>query len=103
GGIMRGMRPQTAPPGTSAATAVIRGSVVAADTRMPIRGVRVVLSRVPMVDAGGLTLLGVNGIREAITGRNGAFELGRLQAGRYEIQPMPLDESAQLIALYAGR
>jgi len=101
--MMLAIAPQTAPPGTSAATAVIRGSVVAADTRMPIRGVRVVLSRVPMVDAGGLPVLGVNGIREAITGRNGAFEFGRLQAGRYEIQPMPLDESAPFIAPSAGR
>jgi len=101
--MMLAIAPQTAPPEAAAATAVIRGSVVAADTRMPIRGVRVVLSRVPMVDAGGLPVLGVNGIREAITGRNGAFEFGRLQAGRYEIQPMPLDESAPFIAPSAGR
>jgi hypothetical protein len=94
---------QTAPPRASTATAAIRGSVVAADSRMPIRGVRVALSRVPTVDAGGVPVLGVNWIREAITGRSGAFEFGRLEAGRYEIQPMPLDESAPFIAPFAGR
>ena len=94
---------QAAPPRASAATAVIRGRIVAADTRMPIRGVRVVLSQAPTVDADGVPALGVNQIRDAITGRSGAYEFRRLAAGRYEIQAMPLDESALFVEPFAGR
>ena len=94
---------QQVPARASAATAVIRGRVVAADTRTPIRGVRVVLSQPSAVDADGVPSLAVSQIRDAITGRSGTYEFRGLAAGRYEIQPTPLNESGAFVAPIAGR
>ena len=86
------------------ATAIIRGRVVAADTRTPVRGTRVVLTQLPTVDAAGVPILSVNlQIRDVITGRSGTYEFGRLEPGRYEIQPMPLAESGPFVVTFAGR
>ena len=75
-----------APSRTPAATAIIRGRVVAADTGTPVRSVRVVLTQLPTVDAAGVPILSVNlQIRDAVTGRSGTYEFAGLEPGRYEI------------------